>query len=252
MKAYCYNPKTKEYEGQTTIAQPNPRKKGQYLTPANATLVVPPVKKLKEGQTLIFNGIEWDIVEKKELPNESKVIFDIITKCFFIADASFELENNHILVPSEIKEKIDNGEPFYIDEENKALVIVEEDNTDDKDEDIEKNLETAKNIKWAQIQDLSYQSRNQGYVEYQDMRFSISEQAKVNLTSVTVMGQVLGTVEYFEKNGTQHTFTIDEFIPIAVVIGKGIAEAETKYYHYENLVKAAKTIEEVEAISWED
>lgn len=55
MKAYAYDPETKEYIGEVNC-QPNPLE-GGFLLPGNATLKKPPV--IKEGQIIIWEEDEW-------------------------------------------------------------------------------------------------------------------------------------------------------------------------------------------------
>jgi len=113
-----------------------------------------------------------------------------------------------------------------------------------------KTLEEAKADKWNEIKEASHQSRLSDTVDVNGMQFSISEDAKINLTSVTLMGQIVGEIQYFEKNGTSRTFSIEEFMPIALAIGQAIAAAETKYYNLEAQINACTTVEEVGLIKW--
>lgn len=56
MKAYGYNPDTGEYVGKIDC-QPDPMNRGQYLTPANATTIGPPV--VGDHKVVVFRDGTW-------------------------------------------------------------------------------------------------------------------------------------------------------------------------------------------------
>lgn len=68
MIAYSYNPDTMEFSG-TTPCQLDPvrsslEKKEIYLLPANATFIEPPSYN-KETENILWNGVIWEMKEKK-------------------------------------------------------------------------------------------------------------------------------------------------------------------------------------------
>ncbi|NLO90693.1 MAG: hypothetical protein GX410_01705 [Elusimicrobia bacterium] len=60
MKIYNYSASTKEYLGEA-LADESPLEPGQFLIPAHATPVPPPV--ISAGHAAVFNGSAWDLVE---------------------------------------------------------------------------------------------------------------------------------------------------------------------------------------------
>jgi hypothetical protein len=59
MKIYHYHPETKKYIGEG-LADPNPLQKGDWLIPAFATTIEPPI--VEENQIAKWNGNSWDVV----------------------------------------------------------------------------------------------------------------------------------------------------------------------------------------------
>ena len=78
MRIYIYDNETGEYRG-FREAQPNPKRKGEYLFPKNSTTLVPP--SLKQNEGVIFNNGKWTIVKDyrgKEIINlETKEISEV-------------------------------------------------------------------------------------------------------------------------------------------------------------------------------
>lgn len=90
MKIYIYDNKTGEYLGERN-AQPNPKRKGEYLFPKNSTTVIPP--SLKENEGLFFKNGKWTIIKDFR----GKEIINLETKEVSIADSLGDLENSYQL-----------------------------------------------------------------------------------------------------------------------------------------------------------
>ena len=59
MKVYNYDAVTGEFISETN-ATPNPRVPNDWLIPANATMIEPPV--MTQNEAVVFNGTSWDLV----------------------------------------------------------------------------------------------------------------------------------------------------------------------------------------------
>lgn len=60
LKVYAYNKNTKEYTG-IEYAQENPKRKGDYIMPANTTAVQ--VGEYEKGYIPVFNGNDWELIK---------------------------------------------------------------------------------------------------------------------------------------------------------------------------------------------
>ena len=102
------------------------------------------------------------------------------------------------------------------------------------------------------IQQEFYRRRTTETAEYDGMHFSVHETAKQNLTSVVVLAQTLGgDIQYCEADGTVHSFTLEEFKPVALAVSNKIKALEFRYYELEKAILAADDETELEAVSWE-
>lgn len=114
------------------------------------------------------------------------------------------------------------------------------------------DFETLRQNKLMEIQQEFYRRRTTETAEYGGMHFSVHENAKQNLTSVVVLAQTLGgDIQYCEADGTVHSFTLEEFKPVAAAISNKIKALEFRYYELEKAILAADDETELEAVSWE-
>ena len=114
------------------------------------------------------------------------------------------------------------------------------------------DFETLRQNKLMDVQQEFYRKRTTETAEYGGMYFSVHENAKQNLTSVVVLAQTLGgDIQYCEADGTVHSFTLEEFKPVAAAISNKIKALEFHYYELEKAILAADDETELEAVSWE-
>ena len=114
------------------------------------------------------------------------------------------------------------------------------------------DFETLRQNKLMDVQQEFYRRRTTETAEYGGMHFSVHENAKQNLTSVVVLAQTLGgDIQYCEADGTVHSFTLEEFKPVAAAISNKIKALEFRYYELEKAILAADDETELEAVSWE-
>lgn len=118
--------------------------------------------------------------------------------------------------------------------------------------EVQVDIETMRAEKLLEIKNVYENNREYGVAEYNGMFFSIHKTAQSNLTSTVVLAQTLGSdIDYCEQDGTPHSFTLEEFKPVVGAISAVIKALEFKFYDLESQIKAATTIEELEAIKWE-
>ena len=91
MRIYIYKEKTGEYIGDYN-AQPNPKRKGEFLYPPNSTTLIPP--SLKENEGLIFKDEKWNIVKDYR----GKEIINLKTKEISKVTEIGNIKNGYMLV----------------------------------------------------------------------------------------------------------------------------------------------------------
>lgn len=114
------------------------------------------------------------------------------------------------------------------------------------------DFEALRQNKLMDIQQEFYRRRTTETAEYDGMHFSVHETAKQNLTSVVVLAQTLGgNIQYCEADGTVHSFTLEEFKPVALAVSNKIKALEFRYYELEKAILTANDETELEVVSWE-
>jgi len=114
------------------------------------------------------------------------------------------------------------------------------------------SMEELRQNKMIELQQEFWERKTTETAEYQGMTFSIHDVAKQNLTSVVVLAQTLGgDIQYCEADGTVHSFTLEEFKPVALAVSNKMKALEFRYYELEKAILAANDEKELEAVSWE-
>jgi hypothetical protein len=112
-------------------------------------------------------------------------------------------------------------------------------------------LKNARQEKLDDIKEQYINAINKDTADINNMSFSIHDEAQQNLTSTVLMAKTFNTdITYFEKNGTQHTFTFEEFLPISAAIANAIQGYKSKLYSLETQTNNASTLEALNSIKW--
>lgn len=117
MLVYNYDKETKEYIGEST-PQINPKKEGEYLIPACATMVVPLEK--KDGFTQIFSGTNWEYLED----NRGKQAINKETKEVVIITDLLPLDGKFLLYSEYQNTDEYKQQQILIEKENKKNAIL--------------------------------------------------------------------------------------------------------------------------------
>lgn len=119
------------------------------------------------------------------------------------------------------------------------------------DTEPEPTLEEARETKLNAWYAYDEEYRKTATVEVDGKFFSISQDAKVNLTSVSLKAMVTqGDTTYYQKNGDSEVYSYVDFMPLSLSIGSAIENAETNFYAVETQINNTVSKEELEAITW--
>lgn len=96
MKIYIYDKISGEYTGEQN-AQPNPKRAGEFLYPANSTTKTPPM--FKHNETIVFKNDQWNIVKDYR----GQEIVNIATKDISIVQSIGDIEKGYVLNSDYVK-----------------------------------------------------------------------------------------------------------------------------------------------------
>ena len=226
MKFYLYDEKTKQFiteqEGYLDPLETKIQGKNVYLVPPFSTTEKPNLTSLKDNEILVFKGDKWTV--------EQEFYVGKIVDCQGERAVKYVTDNDLTF------EKCDDG-----------FKIVE------KPLPKEKNLEELKEEKHAELKQIMHIKRQNVKVNYDNDTFDANEEAQANMI-VLLKAFDLGAQTVSIRSSTEetHPFDKEHCQELSLIMLSAVQAIYDQYWDLKDLLANCETVEEVEAISWND
>ena len=225
MKFYLYDEKTKQYikeqEGYLDPLETKAQGKNVYLVPPFSTTEKPNLTSLKDNEILVFKGDKWQIEQEFYVGK--------------IVDCQGERVSKYVTDNDLTFEKCDEG--FKIVEKQVK----------------EKTLEELKEEKHAELKHIMRNKRQNVKVNYDNDTFDANEEAQANMI-VLLKAFDLGAQTVSIRSSTEetHTFDKEHCQELSLIMLSAVQAIYNQYWVLKDLLSNCETVEEVEAISWNE
>lgn len=226
MKFYLYDEKTKQFikeqEGYLDPLETKAQGKNVYIVPPFSTTEKPDLTSLKDNEILVFKGGKWQIEQEFYVGK--------------IVDCQGERVSKYVTDNDLTFEKCDEG-----------FKIVE------KPLPKEKTLEELKEEKHAELKQIMRNKRQNVKVNYDNDTFDANEEAQSNMI-VLLKAFDLGAQAVSIRSSTEETRVFDKehCQELSLIMLNAVQEIYNQYWVLKDLLANCETVEEVEAISWNE
>lgn len=226
MKYYLYDAKTKQFlkeqEGYLDPLETKAQGKNVYIVPPFSTTEKPNLTNLKDNEILVFNGNTWQV--------EQEFYVGKIVDCQGGRVSKYVTDNDLTF------EKCDEG-----------FKIVE------KPAPKEKTLEELKEEKHAELKQIMRNKRQNVKVNYDNDTFDANEEAQSNMM-VLLKAFDLGAKTVSIRSSTEetHVFDKEHCQELSLIMLSAVQAIYDQYWDLKDLLSNCETVEEVEAISWNE
>ena len=226
MKFYLYDEKTKQFiteqEGYLDPLETKAQGKDVYIVPPFSTTEKPDLTSLKDNEILVFNGDKWQIEQEFYVGKTVDCQGERAVKYVTDNDLTFE--------------KCDGG-----------FKIVE------KPAPKEKTLEELKEEKHAELKSIMHNKRLNLKVNYDNDTFDANEEAQSNMI-VLLKAFDLGAQTVSIRSSTEetHVFDKEHCQELSLIMLSAVQAIYDQYWVLKDLLANCETVEEVEAISWNE
>lgn len=225
MKYYLYDEKTKQYvkeqEGYLDPLETKAQGKNVYIVPPFSTTEKPNLTSLKDNEILVFKGNKW-IVEQEFYVGK-------------IVDCQSERVSKYVTDNDLTFEPCDNG--FKIVEKPVK----------------EKTLEELKEEKHTELKAIMRNKRQNVKVNYDNDTFDANEEAQSNMI-VLLKAFDLGAKTVSIRSSTEetHIFDKEHCQELSLIMLSAVQAIYNQYWDLKDELAECETVEEVEAISWNE
>lgn len=226
MKYYLYDEKTKQFlkeqEGYLDPLETKAQGKNVYIVPPFSTTEKPNLTSLKDNEILVFNGNKWQIEQEFYVGK--------------IVDCQGERVSKYVTGNDLTFEKCDGG-----------FKIVE------KPLPKEKTLEELKEEKHAELKAIMQAKRQNVKVNYDNDTFDANEEAQANMI-VLLKAFDLGAQTVSIRSSTEetHVFDKEHCQELSLIMLSAVQAIYNQYWVLKDELTDCETVEEVEAISWNE
>lgn len=226
MKYYLYDEKTKQFikeqEGYLDPLETKAQGKNVYIVPPFSTTEKPNLTSLKDNEILVFNDNKWQVEQEFYVGK--------------IVDCQGERVSKYVTDNDLTFEKCDGG-----------FKIVE------KPAPKEKTLEELKDEKHSQLKAIMRNKRQNLKVNYDNDTFDANEEAQANMI-VLLKAFDLGAQTVSIRSSTEetHVFDKEHCQELSLIMLSAVQAIYNQYWVLKDLLSNCETVEEVEAISWNE
>ena len=226
MKFYLYDEKTKQFikeqEGYLDPLETKSQGKNVYIVPPFSTTEKPNLTSLKDNEILVFDGNKWQIEQEFYVGK--------------IVDCQSERVSKYVTDNDLTFEKCDEG--FRIVEKLAPK---------------EKTLEELKEQKHAELKQIMHNKRQNVKVNYDNDTFDANEEAQSNMV-VLLKAFDLGAKTVSIRSSTEetHVFDKEHCQELSLIMLSAVQAIYNQYWVLKDLLSNCETVEEVEAISWNE
>ena len=226
MKYYLYDEKTKQFlkeqEGYLDPLETKAQGKNVYIVPPFSTTEKPNLTSLKDNEILVFNDNKWQVEQEFYVGK--------------IVDCQGERVSKYVTDNDLTFEKCDEG-----------FKIVE------KPAPKEKTLEELKEEKHAELKSIMHNKRLNLKVNYDNDTFDANEEAQSNMI-VLLKAFDLGAQTVSIRSSTEetHVFDKEHCQELSLIMLSAVQAIYDQYWVLKDLLANCETVEEVEAISWNE
>ena len=226
MKYYLYDEKTKQFlkeqEGYLDPLETKAQGKNVYIVPPFSTTEKPNLTSLKDNEILVFNDNKWQVEQEFYVGK--------------IVDCQGERVSKYVTDNDLTFEKCDEG-----------FKIVE------KPAPKEKTLEELKEEKHAELKSIMHNKRLNLKVNYDNDTFDANEEAQANMI-VLLKAFDLGAQTVSIRSSTEetHVFDKEHCQELSLIMLSAVQAIYNQYWVLKDLLANCETVEEVEAISWNE
>ena len=225
MKYYLYDEKTKQFikeqEGYLDPLETKAQGKNVYIVPPFSTTEKPNLTSLKDNEILVFKGDKWTVEQEFYVGK--------------IVDCQGERVSKYVTDNDLTFEKCDEG--FKIVEKQIK----------------EKTLEELKEEKHAELKQIMRNKRQNVKVNYDNDTFDANEEAQANMI-VLLKAFDLGAQTVSIRSSTEetHVFDKEHCQELSLIMLSAVQAIYDQYWVLKDLLANCETVEEVEAISWNE
>jgi hypothetical protein len=226
MKFYLYDEKTKQFlkeqEGYLDPLETKAQGKNVYIVPPFSTTEKPNLTSLKDNEILVFKGgRKWQV--------EQEFYVGKIVDCQGERAVKYVTDNDLTFEPC------DGG--FKIVEKQIK----------------EKTLEELKEEKHAELKAIMRNKRQNTKVNYDNDTFDANEEAQANMI-ILLKAFDLGVQTVSIRSSTEetHVFDKEHCQELSLIMLNAVQEIYNQYWVLKDLLSNCETVEEVEAISWNE
>ena len=225
MKYYLYDEKTKQFikeqEGYLDPLESKYQGKNVYIVPPFSTTEKPNLTSLKDNEILVFKGDKWTVEQEFYVGK--------------IVDCQGERVSKYVTDNDLTFEKCDEG--FKIVEKQIK----------------EKTLEELKEEKHAELKQIMRNKRQNVKVNYDNDTFDANEEAQANMI-VLLKAFDLGAQTVSIRSSTEetHVFDKEHCQELSLIMLSAVQAIYDQYWVLKDLLANCETVEEVEAISWNE
>ena len=226
MKFYLYDEKTKQYvkeqEGYLDPLETKAQGKNVYIVPPFSTTEKPDLTSLKDNEILVFKDNKWQVEQEFYVGK--------------IVDCQSERVSKYVTDNDLTFEKCDEG-----------FKIVE------KPLPKEKTLGELKEEKHAELKQIMHNKRQNLKVNYNNDTFDANEEAQANMI-VLLKAFDLGAQTVSIRSSTEETRVFDKehCQELSLIMLSAVQAIYDQYWDLKDLLSNCETVEEVEAISWNE
>ena len=225
MKYYLYDEKTKQFikeqEGYLDPLETKAQGKDVYIVPPFSTTEKPDLTILKDNEILVFNDNKWQVEQEFYVGKIVDCQGERVSKYVADNDLTFEpCDEGFKIVEKQVKEK---------------------------------TLEELKEEKHAELKQIMKSKRQNVKVNYDNDTFDANEEAQLNMI-VLLKAFDLGALTVSIRSSTEetHVFDKEHCQELSLIMLSAVQAIFDQYWVLKDLLANCETVEEVEAISWNE